>query len=176
MKYSNLVKSALPAAVLGFLALGFASTSAYATTTNTGTFVVSTVVSTSCSIAPTALTFPTYIGAVTSASTTIAITCNAAPTNGYTVGLNGGTSGGSDTARMMAGQGAAAGNTLNYKLCSDSSTCATNWGNTSGTGAVVVPSGSGIGSQTLTVYGQIPAAQTSPQGTYADTVTASITY
>jgi len=62
---------------------------------------------------------------------------------------------------------------LAYKLFSNSGHT-TNWGNTVGTDTVA---GTGTGAaQSLTVYGQITAAQFVRPGSYTDTVTATITY
>lgn len=64
-------------------------------------------------------------------------------------------------------------NLLAYALYSDSGRT-TNWGNTVSTDTVP---GTGNGSaQTLTVYGRIAAAQYVTPGSYADTITATITY
>ncbi|MFX5809037.1 spore coat protein U domain-containing protein, partial [Acinetobacter baumannii] len=49
-----------------------------------------------------------------------------------------------------------------------------NWGSTIGTDTVT-GTGSGL-TQTLTVYGQIAAAQTPLAGAYSDTVTVTLTY
>jgi spore coat protein U-like protein len=62
---------------------------------------------------------------------------------------------------------------LSYKLFSNSG-YTTNWGNTVGTDTVA-GTGSGV-SQTLTVYGQIPAQQFVRPGCYTDTVVATLTY
>jgi spore coat protein U-like protein len=62
---------------------------------------------------------------------------------------------------------------LNYSLFSDSAR-AVNWGNTVGTDTVA---GIGTGSaQTITVYGTIPSNQGNRAGTYADTITVTVTY
>jgi spore coat protein U-like protein len=62
---------------------------------------------------------------------------------------------------------------LSYSLFSNS-VHTTNWGNTVGTDTVA---GTGTGSvQSLTVYGQVPAGQFTKPGSYADTITATVTY
>ncbi len=62
---------------------------------------------------------------------------------------------------------------LNYGLYQNA-THATNWGTTTGTDTVP---GTGNGAaQVLNVYGQIPAGQLIAAGSYADTITATITY
>jgi len=48
------------------------------------------------------------------------------------------------------------------------------WGNTVGTNTVA---GTGTGnSQSLTVYGNVPAQATPPAATYNDTITVTVTY
>ncbi len=163
------MKSVLSAAVLGFLALGLASTSALAQADPaTTTFQVSALVLKDCIVSATALTFGIYTGAVNSAQSIITVTCTNSTT--YTVGLGTGlTSGATVTTRQMQNGSAL----LNYGLFSNG-TWTTNWGNTSVTNWV---SGTGNGSgQTLNVYGQIPANQYVTPGSYTDTIAATVTY
>jgi spore coat protein U-like protein len=172
MKLTNAIKSALPIAVLGFLALGLTSTPAAATTTNTTTFTVSATVAASCSITGTNLVFGSYTGAVTTATSAITVTCNAASTP-YNVGLNVGAHGTGSYARNMA-NGA---NLLSYGLFQNAA-WTTNWGTTVGTDTEAgTSSATAMTASTVTVYGQIPANQVvAPLGAYTDTITASITY
>jgi spore coat protein U-like protein len=166
MKLTNAIKSAVPVAVLGFLALGLASTSAFALT-QTAAIAVSATVVDSCSISANALGFGTYTGAALPASTTITVTCT--NLGAYTVGLNGGGTG-TDVARIMTGPGA---NVLNYNLYTTAG-LATIWGNTAAHNWVA---GTGTGSaQTLTVFGNVAAAQPLAVGNYSDSVTATVTY
>ena len=169
MKPSNSVKITLAAAILGSMAMGFAPATASATTTVTTTFTVSATVQATCVISATALAFGTYTGVVNNATSTVSVTCT--NTTPYNVSLNPGTaSGATVTARKMTGPSAAL---LNYSLYSNSGRT-TNWGQTIGTDTIA---GTGIGSaQTLTVFGQIPASQYVTPGSYADTITASVTY
>ena len=170
MKYSNIFKSAMPAAILGFVALGLTPTSAVAQTNPaTATFTVSATVLKDCVVSATALGFGNYTGALVNASSTVTVTCTSGTT--YTVGLNQGlATGATVTARQMAiTQPAGA---LNYSLLTGSYT-GTNWGNT--TGSWVSGSGTGV-AQPLTVYGVIPAGQYVAPGTYTDTITATVTY
>ena len=63
---------------------------------------------------------------------------------------------------------------LSYSLYSDSGRT-TNWGNV--TGSWMSGTGTGTGTaQNLTVYGRIPASQSALIGSYADTVTVTITF
>jgi spore coat protein U-like protein len=168
----KLVKSVLPAVVLGLLTLGLTSTSAYAGVA-TGTIAVSVTVANSCTIATNALAFGTYTGAVLNAQTTFAVTCSASGAT-YNVGLNAGLggTGATDQARIMLNGT----NKLNYNLYVETGHT-TNWGNTSTTNWQSYTVGAGAGLQpTVNIYGQIPASQTSAVGAYSDTVTATVTY
>jgi spore coat protein U-like protein len=137
-------------------------------TTATGSFSVTATVAPSCSITANALNFGAYTGTALNATTTISVTCaNGSP---YNIGLDPGQASGATvtTRKMVNGS-----KTLGYALYSDS-VRTKNWGNTVGTDTVA---GTGSGSaQTLNVYGQVPAGQTPVPGSYADTITATLTY
>jgi spore coat protein U-like protein len=137
--------------------------------TFTGTIKVTSTVSAYCELSATALSFGTYSGAVLKVDSALIATCT--NTTPYNVGLNQGTaSGATVTTRKMTGPSSSL---LNYTLFSNSG-LTTNWGNTVGTSTLA---GTGNGSaQTLTVYGEIPAAQYVRPGSYSDTITATITY
>ncbi|MGA2086956.1 MAG: spore coat U domain-containing protein [Terracidiphilus sp.] len=169
MKYSNLVKSALPAAVLCFMALGLTFTSASAQANPaTTTFGVSATVLKDCIVSASALGFGNYTGAVNSAQSTVTVTCTSGTT--YTVGLGPGLATGATVTTRQMQNGT---NLLNYGLFSNG-TWTTNWGNTLATNWV---SGSGTGvAQPLTVYGQIPAGQYVTPGSYTDTIAVTVTY
>ena len=160
MKFSFALRSALPAAALGILALGLVSAPAFASTTTSNTFSVTA--------------FGTYTGAAVQASSTLTVTCTSASTP-YNIGLNAGaTSGATLTSRQMQISGAGAG--LGYTLTSVSYT-GLNWGNTLATNWVGGTSSATAQTQTTqTVYGTIPANQLVAPGSYSDTITASITY
>lgn len=120
-----------------------------------------------CTILSTA---PVVFGNSTGATIRIAgsVTFQCTQGSAFSIGLNAGTtSGATVTSRMMSGASA----TLSYGLFSDASYF-TNWGNTGGTG---LASGTATGaSQTVTVYAQLPSGQNPPAGSFADTVTATI--
>jgi spore coat protein U-like protein len=143
----------------------------YTDTLSTGTtnFTVTAVVAKDCTVTATNLAFGTYTGAQVRSTSTITATCTSSTT--YTVGLNAGTATGATvTNRSMTGPGSAL---LHYSLFNNSG-YTTNWGNSSATNWVA---GTGNGSaQPLTVYGQIPAGQYATPGSYADTITVSVTY
>jgi spore coat protein U-like protein len=121
-----------------------------------------------CGISATALSFGNYSGTAVQGTATINVGCGSTG-HAYTVGLNAGTATGATvTTRAMTGTSAV----LNYSLYSNSG-MTTNWGNTSGSWVSRTSNGA---NQPLTVYGQIPAGQYVASGTYADTITATITY
>ncbi|MGD0890971.1 MAG: spore coat U domain-containing protein [Terracidiphilus sp.] len=157
------------AALLGFVALGLTSTSAFATTATTP-FTVSATVQGSCTISATNLSFGAYTGTAISANSTITVNCTGGTT--YNVGLNPGTSTNATvTTRKMTGQ--YKGGTLAYGLFQNSG-FSTNWGQTVGTDT---EPGTGINAnQTLTVYGNVPAGTAPAADGYFDTITATITY
>jgi spore coat protein U-like protein len=171
MKLSNMIKSAVPAAVLGVLTLGLAVPSAFASTTNTATFTVSATVAASCSVAGTNLGFGSYTGAVLTTTSTLTVTCNAASTP-YNIGLNAGLNGTLYARKMNNGT-----NMLNYGLYQDAA-WSVNWGPTVGTDTKTgTSSATAMTGTSVTVYGQIPANQVvAPLGVYNDTITASIIY
>jgi spore coat protein U domain-containing protein, fimbrial subunit CupE1/2/3/6 len=138
-------------------------------TTSTSNFNVKTTVAKACNIAANSLNFGTYSGTLINSTSTISVRCTGTTT--YNVGLNAGTaSGATVTNRSMTGSGGAL---LGYKLFRDSAHTL-NWGNTVGTDTVA---GTGNGAvQSLTVYGQMPAGEVANPGSYADTITATITY
>jgi spore coat protein U-like protein len=163
MKLSIIFKSA---AVVGVLALGFATNANAAT--NTATINISTTVPASCLIAAAPLVFANYSGTQVNNQTNLTVTCTNTTT--YTIALNpGATSGTSvNTRQMLSGP-----NTLNYALFSDAG-LTKNWGQTTGTDTVA---GTGTGlAQTVPVYGQIAGGQNAVPGNYTDQVVATITY
>lgn len=167
MKWSNSVLSVLSIAVIGLLTLGLTSTPAFADSPGSPaitTFTVSETVTAYCTVTAGAMQFPDYTAAaVSNTSSIIKVTCSTgAP---YTLGLNqGATSGATVTTRQML-NGLSA---LNYGLYTDTghNTNFATLASTSGTGA----------EQDTTVYGQVPASQLVPTGSYSDTITVTITY
>jgi spore coat protein U-like protein len=136
--------------------------------TATSTFQVTATVASSCTVAATTLAFGNYTLAQLDGSSTITATC----TNGttYTIGLDAGTFAGATTStRRMTGPSASG---LSYSLFSDSGRT-TNWGNA--TGSWVSGTGNGA-AQVLSVFGRIPASQTAQIGSYADTITVTVTF
>jgi spore coat protein U-like protein len=167
-QFSDTVRFALSAAVLGILVLSLASMPAAASTT-TATFLVSTSVAATCTVSTTPLSFGSYTGLLSQATASGTFTCT--NTTPYNVGLSAGLAPGATvTTRAMTGPGGAL---LSYSLFSDTGRTI-NWGNTIGTNTVAMVA-NGLG-QTLTVYGQIPAGQFFAPGTYSDTITVTVTW
>ena len=129
-------------------------------------FTVTASVVASCTIVTTDISFGSYTLAQLDNTSTVTVTCTTGSVG--KIGSNAGAgSGATVTARKMT-SGA---NTLSYGLYQDSSR-ANNWGNTPGTDTVNT---TGTGTpQVFTVYGRIPANQTSPIGTY--TITATVNF
>lgn len=154
--------------VIAAMAAAFAPLPAMAASTSSATFQVNANVQATCQISATNLSFGAYSGTLLANTSTITVTCT--NNQSYDIGLDGGSSGGTVTARKMSGPGGAV---LGYGLYRDNNHT-TNWGNTIGTDTT---HGTGNGSaQAFTVYGVLPADQLVMAGTYTDTITATITY
>ena len=167
MKYTQ-IKSAMVAAAVLALAFVSAPNSAFASTTTASMAVSATVVN-NCTVAALPLAFGNYSGAALNVSSTITVTCNTG--DAYSVGLNAGTGSGATVSnRLMTLSSGTA--TLAYSLLTTSYT-GTNWGNTSG--SWVTGTGNGT-AQTLTVYGVVAAGLYPTAGSYADSVTVTLTY
>jgi spore coat protein U-like protein len=158
--------------VYGQIAAGqFPGPGTYTDTVSSGTtsLTVTVVVQATCTIAANPLGFGTYSGSLINSTSILSVTCT--NTTPYNVGLSAGTATGATvTNRSMTGPAAAL---LGYKLFSDSGRT-TNWGDTVGTDTLA-ETGSGS-AHSLTVYGQIPAGEYVPPGSYADTITATVIY
>lgn len=141
--------------------------------TQNDSFDVTATIVASCSITANNLSFGNYDPlSVTDLdqTTTISVTCSSGAD--YDIQLSGGLSG--NVAARTMDDDATSSNFLNYSLFTDSGRT-NNWGVTNGTDTY---QGTGTGSaQVVTVYGRIPAGQTTPPvGSYADTITATIEY
>lgn len=124
-----------------------------------------------CTVAATPVAFGVYLpssASPTDATGSVRVAC----TNfigGYTIAL--GSGGGSIPARRMASGNA----TLQYQLYTTAARTAV-WGNGTAGGVVVPGSCLTLCDQTYTVYGRIPARQSPRPGTYADTITVTVTF
>lgn len=167
MRIRNLLQAA---GVAASIALMFGGVSLAATTsTNLG---VSANVTNNCSFGTiSALSFGNYDPVVANASTDLAgtgtfdLTCTSG--DAITIGLSLGANAGAGSQRYMKDSGT---DQLSYNLYQDT-THTTAWDETTtksdtGTGTAV----------TYTVYGNVPAAQNVPAGSYTDTVSIDVTY
>lgn len=135
----------------------------------TTSFPVTVTVQPDCTVSATNLAFGTYTGSQLDGQSSISLNCsNGAP---WTIGLNQGSfAGATVTTRMMSGPGSTP---LAYSLYKDAPRTL-NWGNTVGTDTVA---GTGSGTtQTVNVFGRIPASQSVGPGAYADTIVATVTF
>lgn len=160
-------KLLIAGAAMIFLSTQAQNVYAGASNTTTANMTVSSTVIASCTVSVTALSFGSYTGSVLTGTATISPTC----TNGttYNVGISAGTASGATVNARKMTNGAS---TLNYSLLQSSG--GSNWGNT--VGSDTVPKTGDGTTQTLTVFGTIPASQTSPLGSYSDTVVVTITF
>ncbi len=122
-----------------------------------------------CTISAGSLNFGNYAGTLINSNSTILVACT--NTTPYNIGLSAGlATGATVTTRKMQGPASA---TLSYKVFRDAARTL-NWGNTVGTDTVA---GTGSGtSQSVTVYGQLPAGQSATSGNYTDTIMTTVTY
>jgi spore coat protein U-like protein len=122
-----------------------------------------------CFISAPTLAFGAYSGVLLNGTTTLSATCTSGTP--FNIGLNQGVaSGATVTTRKMAGPGS---QLLAYSLFRDSARTL-NWGNTVGTDTVAATATGSA--QSFTVFGRIPASQTSAPGSYQDTITATVTF
>jgi spore coat protein U-like protein len=158
-------KAALAACFL----LPWASPSHAASTTST--FAVQATITATCTInSASTLNFGTVgvLASNTDQSSTIQVTCT--NTTPYNIGLDAGTGSGATVAVRKLTSGGA---TVNYSLYT-SNAYSSVWGTTVGTDTVA-GTGNGAG-QNYTVYGRIPPQTTPAPGSYADTITVTVTY
>lgn len=136
--------------------------------TATSTFPVTATVQATCNISAGALAFGTYTGSQVDSSSTITVTCT--NSTAYDVGLSEGAASGATVTTRQMKAGAVA---LNYSLFRDASRTL-NWGKTVATDTLA-GTGNG-GAQSLIVYGRVAGSQFVDPASYADTITATVTY
>lgn len=154
-------------------AAGLAASPAAWPATASGTLTVTASVASVCLIANGTLAFgsydPTSATALTG-STTVTLTCTLGTP--YQIGLDAGTGSGATTTTRKLTSG---GNTLSYQLFRDASRTL-NWGNSLGVDTLDATSSGSSLSNTITVYGRIPAGAAVPTGSYSDSVAITVTY
>ena len=168
----NLFNLPRAGALLALGAIGSGATPALAQTASSS-LEVSATVTANCTVT----TSPIAFGAVNTLSTAnvdgtggVTVTC----TNGtaWAAAAGAGTASGASVTDRRMSSGA---NLLSYNLFTDSSR-STIWGDGTGSTSTIGTTGTGT-AQNFTIYGRIAAGQTSlPAGTYADTVTVTVTY
>jgi spore coat protein U-like protein len=134
----------------------------------------------SCTLSATSLTFGVYVPfSVSPDEVTATITVNCVATGSSSATLQG-TISLTSTSTSYSRQLTSGSNIVRYHTYQNN-WGSTFWGNGTGLGATVAVSGSVSPStpfqQSLTVYGQIPARQSSaPVGSYTDQITATLNY
>jgi spore coat protein U-like protein len=161
-------------AIAAAATLAFTAGSAHAATATT-TFNVRITITAACDIsttAPTDVNFGSQPSTATNVDNQGALNVNCTPSAPYTIALDNGQNGTDVNSRKMSN-----GTSLvPYQLYRAASRSAADvWGSTTG-GSGNVLAGTGSGSvQTLPVYGRVPSTNF-PAGSYADVITATITY
>jgi len=181
---SNKMMAAAIAAAMGLAALS--STAGAASGPVTATFQVLMKINKACTVTAGAGS-NIQLGAAGGVDATAAVgttgsnsfTVNCSNTTPYYMALQSGNN--ASTAGLGTLKGATAGNTdtLTYQLCSDSTSCATVWGNNGVTNTTVGNGKSGTGNgaaQTQTVYAKVTGAAPAlvTPDNYSDTVTVSV--
>jgi spore coat protein U-like protein len=169
MKSNARIRSGYKAALAACFLIPLANASYAASTTST--FAVQATIAATCTInSASTLNFGTLgvLASNTDQTSTIQVACT--NTTPYNIGLDPGAGTGATVAVRKLTSGA---NTVNYTLYSDSGRT-TVWGNTVSTDTVAA-TGNGV-AQSYTVYGRIPAQTTPAPGSYADTITVTVTY
>ncbi len=164
----NIQRSSMALAMVLTVGLNTASAG-----TNTGTLSVSASVAAVCIIGNATLAFGAYnptSGTALTATSSVTLTCTLSTP--YNIGMNAGTTtGGTTTLRLMT----TTGGTLGYKIFQNSG-YTTNWGNTVGTDTLPGTSSASSLTQSIPIYGQIPASEAAVVGSYTDTVTMTVTF
>jgi len=142
--------------------------------TATSSIAVSAIIPSTCTINAGALSFGTYnsnSGTAVAGTSTITVNCNLLAA--YTVSLSKGSASAYNPRTMSMTSGGTT-YTLNYDIYTDVAHTQI-WGD--GTSSTNTEAGVGTGlNQTLTAYGQIPAAQAGAVGTFNDTVVATVSF
>lgn len=126
-----------------------------------------------CSVSATNVAFGTYdpfSGSALDSTGTVTVDCGTLTSTQYTVSLSTGGNGTYFPRAMNSG-----GNTLPYNLYTDSAHT-TIWGDGSGATATVSGSASLGNPKNHTVYGRIPGGENPVVGSYADSITATVTF
>lgn len=171
--YKSVNRRLRQTALAGIAFAGFAASPAYAATT-TGSLSVNATVTATCSVGTTAVAFGNVnvlSGSNVDATGGLSVTCTSGTAWSAAADAGAGTGATLATRKMANGL-----NTLNYVLYTDSGRSSV-WGDGL-LGATSTYSGTGNGAaQASTIYARVPSGQSSlPAGSYADSVTVTVTY
>lgn len=147
--------------------------------TSTAALTVQITITAACSVNAATLDFGTNAGtallaAAVNASTTVSVTCTSG--SPYSVGMGNGQNATGSQRRMING-----GNYISYDLYTDAGllnawTTASNSTTCTSTNSCILGTGNGS-AQSIDVYGVVPSvAVAPPAGSYADSVTMTVTY
>ena len=167
MNTRKLIMLAVTAITLAFPGVSRAGTA-------TSSIAVSATIPSTCTISAGALGFGTYnSNSATAVTATSTLTVNCVLLAAYTVSLSKGTAATFSPRTMTFTSGGTTYN-LNYNIYTDVAHTLI-WGDGSASTNTVAGVGTGV-NQSLTAYGQIPAAQAGAVGTFNDTVVATISF
>ncbi|HEY0113982.1 MAG TPA: spore coat U domain-containing protein [Allosphingosinicella sp.] len=134
---------------------------------------VNATVTANCTVSTSAVAFGsvnTLDGGNVDATGGITVTCTNGTGWSASAGAGAGSGASMATRKMVSGS-----NLLSYTLFTDASRTAV-WGDGTGSTSQITSTGTGSG-QSLTIYGRVFAGQASvPAGSYADTVSVTVTY
>ncbi len=171
MLITNLSGARATGALLALSAIALPSAATAATVTSS--LGVNATVTANCTVSTSALAFGnvnTLSGSNVDGAGGISVTCTNGTGWSASAGVGGGAGATFASRKMVSGS-----DLLNYSLYTDSGRTSV-WGD--GTGSTALLAGTGSGSaQAVTVYGRVPSGQISaPAGSYADTVSVTVTY
>ncbi|MCC7461513.1 MAG: spore coat U domain-containing protein [Gammaproteobacteria bacterium] len=161
----------------GAAGLAAAAGSAVAATTTT-TFAVTATVNANCLVAANPLNFATYTPGSGDLDVNTSLSVRCTRNTAYTVALNAGSTAGGSLSQRLMGNGT---DTLQYNLFTTAARD-TVWGDGTASTATIAGTGAGLGvpnAVTHTVYGRLvdsAANQAVSAGSYADTITVTVTY
>lgn len=141
--------------------------------TASASLTVNATVTANCTVSTSPVNFGsvnTLSGANVDATGGVTVTCTNGTDWSAAADVGSGTGASLASRKMSSGS-----NLLDYSLYTDAARSSL-WGDGTGSTAAVTGTGSGV-AQDFTIYGRVPAGQTSvPAGSYADTVSVTITY
>jgi spore coat protein U-like protein len=175
MRFTNKSPSALRLALVAVIAIGAIGIGqTVSAATATGNLTISATVTSSCVVGASTLTFASATSAAIAAgpvASTGAVSVNCTMGSPYTVALDKGNGTGATLATRVMASGS---NKLNYSIYT--SAALTNvWGD--GTSGSQTMAGTGNGAaQLINAYGSVFGTQVATAGSYADTVSITVSY